>query len=106
MDTTIFAMLAVPITRARTLHLNYQVSSFLGVSLYCMNYMILPNKCVVIFRNKRQRVADLQESREGPQDGSQIYLIIKGATPLMTWALGLVIRIETLGHTVRGTVHT
>ena len=27
MDTTIFAMLTVPSTRARTLHLNYQVSS-------------------------------------------------------------------------------
>lgn len=26
-----------------------------------MNYTISPNKCVVIFRNKRQRVADLQE---------------------------------------------
>ncbi|MBJ4058667.1 hypothetical protein JGD43_25445, partial [Salmonella enterica subsp. enterica serovar Goldcoast] len=48
MDTTKFAMLAVPSTRARTLHLNYQVSSFLGVSLYYMNYMMLPNDGIYI----------------------------------------------------------
>ena len=49
MDTTIFAMLAVPSTRARTLHLTYQVSSFLGVSLYYMNYMMLPNDGIYIY---------------------------------------------------------
>ncbi|MBJ4281955.1 hypothetical protein JGD95_25670 [Salmonella enterica subsp. enterica serovar Typhimurium] len=48
-DTTIFAMLAVPSTRARTLHLTYQVSSFLDVSLYYMNYMMLPNDGIYIY---------------------------------------------------------
>lgn len=47
-DTTIFAIFTVPNTRARTLHLNYQVSLFLGVSLYYMNYMMLPNDEIYI----------------------------------------------------------
>ena len=78
-DTTIFAMLAVPSTRAHTLHLTYQVSSFLGVHLYYMNYMMLPNdeKCIFVQhhitfgpRQARVRARPVLESNSASRDST------------------------------------